>query len=142
VSRPHRHAWVGGHIIIAKDIIVTDSEPQDVEETAQPSKPKRRRTPIPINEHGFRVGNDSARIVDILIAGGVDRQDVTDRIVDAIGTKTRNGGSKNIPSLVSGLLARLEERGYYIESSWRLVPPSESHGNRKAVKNDLTHDVE
>ena len=76
-----------------------------------------------MNAHGFRNGSDSATIVDILVAGGLDRQDINDKVAAAIGTETRTGRTKNIPSLISGLLARLEERGYTVESSWRVVPP-------------------
>ncbi len=83
-----------------------------------------KRQTIPLTEHGFRVGSDSAIIVDILVAGGLDRQDINEKVAASINPNTRNGRPKNIPSLISGLLARLEERGYYIESSWRVVPPA------------------
>jgi hypothetical protein len=77
-----------------------------------------------MNPHGFRNNSDSAKIVEIMIAGGLDRQDINEKVADAITTETRNGHRKNIPSLVSGLLARLEKRGYVIESSWKLIPPT------------------
>ena len=77
-----------------------------------------------MNEHGFRNNSDSAKIVDIMVAGGLDRQDINEKVASAITTETRNGQRKNIPSLVSGLLARLEERGYVVESSWKLIPPT------------------
>lgn len=95
--------------------------------------PKPRKTKKPsatptFNEHGFRIGSDSQIIVDIMLKGALDRQDVNDKVAEAIELKTRNGNKKNIPSLVSGLLGRLEERGYYIESYWRLVGPEENEG--------------
>ena len=85
-------------------------------------KPKYQ--PLGLTTHGFRVGSDSAIIVDILVAGGLDRQDINDRVAETINIQTRSGRQKNIPSLISGLLSRLEDRGYMIESNWRVVPPS------------------
>lgn len=90
---------------------------------AKPSKKRKPNKEPAFNEHGFRIGSDSAVIVDIMLAGALDRQDVNDKVAEAIELKTRNGNMKNIPSLVSGLLGRLEEKGYYIESSWKLVAP-------------------
>lgn len=77
------------------------------------------------NIHGYRVGTDSAIIVDELIKGGKGRTEVTERIAKKLpSTETRGGQSKNIPSLISGLLARLEEGGYKVEQSWVVVPPA------------------
>lgn len=95
----------------------------DVLVADMPKTQQTRRKRIPLTRHGFRVGSDSAIIVNILVQGGLDRQDINDKVANAIDLRTRNGKTKNIPSLISGLLARLEERGYYIESSWRVVPP-------------------
>lgn len=78
---------------------------------------------IPLNEHGYRKNSDSARIVEIMVKGGLDRQDINEKIVDAINPLTRSGNYKNIPSLVSGLLTKCEEKGYRIEAKWRLIPP-------------------
>lgn len=109
---------------------VTDVRPKGTtaddagSDTPVPEPTARSRNTIPLTEHGFREGTDSAIIVDILVAGGLDRQDINEKVAAAINVKTRNGRMKNIPSLISGLLARLEERGYYIESSWRVVPPA------------------
>jgi len=111
---------VGGAAVIdtAPTVVVAETAYTNV-----PTKP--RREPRGMNAHGFRNGSDSAKIVDILVAGGLDRQDINDKVAAAIGTETRTGRTKNIPSLISGLLARLEERGYTVESSWRVVPPKQ-----------------
>lgn len=93
---------------------------------AKPSKTRKASKEPAFNEHGFRIGSDSAIIVDIMLDGALDRQDVNDKVAEAIELKTRNGNMKNIPSLVSGLLGRLEDKGYYIESSWKLVPPEKT----------------
>lgn len=103
------------------DIAVTeDSAPASDSESG-----KGKRKTKGMTAHGFRVGSDSAIIVDILVQGGMDRQDINDKVAAAIEPLTRSGRPKNIPSLISGLLARLEERGYKIESSWRLIPPAQ-----------------
>lgn len=101
-----------------------DAAVTEVEEVA-PAKTTNKRQPRGMTSHGFRNGSDSAIIVDLLVAGGLDRQDINDKVAELINPQTKSGRQKNIPSLISGLLARLEERGYRIESSWRLVPPSE-----------------
>lgn len=103
--------------------MTTTAPPQASEPEA---KPKPRRQKIPLTEHGFRVGTDSAIIVDILVKGGLDRLDINERVAAAIKPTTSSGRKKNIPSLISGVLARLEARGYYIESQWRVVPPTEA----------------
>lgn len=103
--------------------------PDPIGEAPSPAKRSKARG---MTVHGFRVGSDSAKIVDILVAGGLDRQDINEKVAEAIGTETKSGRTKNIPSLISGLLARLEERGYHIESSWRVVPPVPSKRSRKA----------
>ena len=100
----------------------TNPEPQA--QSVVPVQPRKgKRAPRGNNPHGFRNGSDSAIIVDLLVKGGLDRQDINDKVAAAIKTETRSGLQKNIPSLISGLLARLDERGYRIESHWRLIPP-------------------
>jgi hypothetical protein len=95
--------------------------PDTIQVEPLPSKTSSKRNGM--NEHGFRNNSDSAKIVDIMVAGGLDRQDINEKVASAITTETRNGQRKNIPSLVSGLLARLEQKGYVVESSWKLIPP-------------------
>lgn len=104
------------------DAVLLDDSPSD---DSDPADTGSRRKKKGMTQHGFRVGSDSAIIVDLLVAGGVDRQDINEKVAEAINPMTRSGRQKNIPSLISGLLARLEQRGYHIESSWRLVPPAD-----------------
>ena len=89
---------------------------------------KKRKPATPINyvgvdEHGFREGSDSSIIVGIMLNGGLDRQDINEQVTRAISIETKSGRIKNIPSLISGLLIRLQKRGYTVEASWQLVPP-------------------
>lgn len=84
------------------------------------------------DEHGFRVGTDSSIIAAELLEGGYDRDDINDRVAELLPeTTTRSGNDKQVPSLVSGILKRLQERGYTVESSWQLVPPT----SKKASSN-------
>lgn len=80
-----------------------------------------------LNELGFMDGSDSATIARCLVEGGADRQDVNNRIIEAIDASTgitnRNGQEKYIPSMVSGILGRMLKTGKYeIQASWQLVP--------------------
>lgn len=84
---------------------------------------KKLRKEGDIDIHGFRTLSDSSKIVEIMVKGGLDRQDINEKIADTISVTTKSGRDKNIPSLVSGLLTRLQDKGYQIEASWRLVPP-------------------
>ena len=100
--------------------------------------PKERRT---VNRdftpHGFVRGTDSAIIADLLVAGGESRLAVNEAVQQAVeaanGGSTRGGVEKNWPSLVSNVIRRLvAEKGYEIESSYRLVPPPEIAQELKA----------
>jgi hypothetical protein len=100
------------------------SEPTVVE-----PKPSKRKRPIKgLDAHGFRENSDSALIVSIMLAGGVDRQEINEKVRAALSQEpyslyTRGGKEKNIPSLISGLLSRLAEQGYVERSEWKLVAP-------------------
>jgi hypothetical protein len=83
--------------------------------------------------HGFVVGSDSSKIVAELLAGGSGRGEVSARIESILNGSTRYGNDKNVSSLISGLLTRLKERGYTVEQTWRLVPPTAS-APQKAAK--------
>jgi hypothetical protein len=76
------------------------------------------------DEHGFVNGTDSSILVEELIAGGVDRGEIAARALERMEPTTRSGQPKNLSSLTTNLLAKLSEKGYTVESSWRLVPPA------------------
>lgn len=77
-----------------------------------------------LDDNGFVVGTDSAKIAEILLEGGVDRNDINAKAEKAIGGVTRNDTDKNVPALVSGVLNRLLRAGYSVESSWQLTAPA------------------
>lgn len=106
--------------IAANNGIVTDDPEERRRLALQAVQARAMRT---MNRHGFRSWSDSAKIVDVLLEGGLDRQDINEKVAKVIGPYTRSGCEKNIPSRISGLLAQLMERGYTIESSWRVVEP-------------------
>lgn len=85
-----------------------------------------------VNEHGFRVGSDLAHIVDAMVEGGADRREVVANARASINSLTSSGSEKNISSAITTLLPKLEERGYVVESFWRLVPPSKPSKVKKS----------
>lgn len=91
--------------------------------------------PRVLNEHGFVVGSDSEKIVNILLEGGADRSDINAKVTKAIGKrKTRNGNDQNVSSLIANVLKRLRDKGYKIESTWILVPPTDEEKAKAARK--------
>ncbi len=96
--------------------------------------PVVERNPREFDEHGFVIGSDSSRIVAMLLEGGDGRGELTERISSEIDLTTRNGQTKNVSSLISGLLARLGEKGYTVEQSWRLVAPDPEVAAKAARK--------
>jgi hypothetical protein len=100
------------------------------------ASPKREHYGPQTNEHGLVPGSDTATMLDIMLEGGTDRNDINSQVEKAIkkstGLQTRAGNDKNIPTMVSSLLSRMQEKGYTIESSWVLVPPAE--GSKKGKK--------
>jgi hypothetical protein len=96
-------------------------------------KPTSQRTkgkggqylPRDLNEHGFVKGSDSEKIVEVLLEGGADRAEINAKVLKALGKrKTRNGNEPNTSSLIANILRRLKDKGYHIESTWQLVPPT------------------
>lgn len=72
---------------------------------------------------GFAVGTDSQFIAEVLLEGAESRQAVIDYLRDELDGETRNGTEKPVANLVSGVVNKMLERGFTIESSYRLVPP-------------------
>jgi hypothetical protein len=109
--------------------------------TAPAKKPSSARNkngqslPRDLNEHGFVKGSDSEKIVEVLLEGGADRADINAKVLKALGKrKTRNGNAPNTSSLIANILRRLKDKGYTIESTWVLTPPSEEAAKKAARK--------
>lgn len=75
--------------------------------------------------HGYRVGSDSAVFADAFVKGGKDRNHVNEIAAKGVSATTRSGAVKNVASLMSAIFTQLtEEKGYKVESTFRLVPPA------------------
>ncbi len=74
---------------------------------------------------GYSLGSDSHTIASILLEGGESREEVTRIVAESISAETRNGTPKPVTNLVSGVLRNLENKGFTVEQSWILVPPTQ-----------------
>lgn len=95
--------------------------------TAAPVSKARGGQNLPrvMNEHGFVVGSESEKIVNVLLEGGAGRQEVNQKVLKALGNKqTANGQAPNVSSLIANILKRLKEKGYTVEAKWQLHPPT------------------
>lgn len=87
------------------------------------SKPAPRQK----DQFGFMEGTDSSIAAHALAEGGSDRVAIYDIIREKIesntdgGLQTRNGTEKNIPNLVATVLKQMRNRGWIVESTWRVV---------------------
>jgi hypothetical protein len=92
-----------------------------VEKAAVANAPRQK------DEFGFMEGTDSSIAAHALVEGGFDRVSIYNTIRDRIehnstnGLTTRNGTDKNIPNLVATVVKQMRNRGYVVESSWRMV---------------------
>lgn len=73
---------------------------------------------------GFVVGTDQDTIALALIEGGESRADVVEGLRNTLDLETRNGTEKQITNMVSGVLNKMLERGFTVESSFAVVPPT------------------
>jgi len=76
------------------------------------------------DETGFAEGSDQDLIATELLAGGESRQEIAERLEGILDPVTRNGTEKQIVNMVSGVLGKLQARGYTVESSFLVVPPT------------------
>lgn len=89
------------------------------------------QTPQPRDEHGYRQGSNSSKAIQEMLQGGSTRQEVADRIVEACGGVTRNGTPINGSGMMTNLIKELEDQGYTVETTWRLVRPKR---RRKVIR--------
>lgn len=87
-----------------------------------------------INEEtGFVVGTDQDTIALALLEGGESRADIAERLEKMIDTETRNGTEKQITNMISGVLNKMLARGFTVESSFVVLPPTPA-SKRKAAR--------
>jgi len=77
---------------------------------------------------GFVIGTDQHLIAQELMEGGETRAKIIERIRDEeiVEPETRSGNEKAIPNVVANVVTKMLDRGFTVEASWRLVPPSGS----------------
>lgn len=92
--------------------------------TAKPAA--KRQAPVrEINEEtGFVVGTDQDKIATALLAGGESRAAVVASLEKKIDTTTRNGTPKQLTNMVSGVLNKMLAKGYVVESTFAVTPPT------------------
>lgn len=84
-------------------------------------------TPRQKDQFGFMEGTDSSIAAHALAEGGTDRSAIYDFIRSEIesntdaGLQTRNGTEKNIPNLVATVVKQMRNRGWIVESTWKMV---------------------
>lgn len=85
--------------------------------------------PREFDVHGFLVGSDSQIIANALTEGGETKtqiiREAAEKIEKENGLVTRNGTEKAISSLASSVLRTLQDKGYTVEASYKVVPPAE-----------------
>lgn len=78
----------------------------------------------PIGVHGFREGTDLDIIATALVEGGADKKEIAEALSEQMSPTTRTGSEKNIPQRMSYTIGELLNRGYTVESHWKMVPPA------------------
>jgi hypothetical protein len=91
-------------------------------------KPASKKSNLPVremnDETGFVAGTDQDVIATALMNGGESRAHIAEIVADQIDSETRNGTEKQIPNMVSGVLQKMLDRGYTVESSFAVLPPT------------------
>jgi len=86
------------------------------------SKPKSERQVDPVT--GFGVGTDSDIMIKEAMRGGNTRPEVVERIKERLPKETASGSEKPVSNVFASVLKKKLDQGYYIESSWKLCPPT------------------
>jgi hypothetical protein len=73
---------------------------------------------------GFAEGSDQDVIATALLEGGESRSAIVENVESQVDLETRNGTDKQITNMVSGVLAKMKDRGFIVESSFVLLPPT------------------
>lgn len=119
---------------VRRKVVKTKTSTKPVEKPTGKSRTARTKAetitapaPRQKDQFGFMEGTDSSIAAHALAEGGADRVTIYDKIRDQIesnsesGLQTRNGTEKNIPNLVATVLKQMRDRGWVVESTWRVV---------------------
>jgi len=80
---------------------------------------------------GFRYDTDANTIAEELMKGGKDRPDIVYRLRKILPRTTETGKPKQVGVMVSQIARRMIEKGYEVESWYRIRHPEEKR-NQKA----------
>jgi len=72
---------------------------------------------------GIQINTEAFLIMLELLRGGRDRQEVNNRVRDLLPPTTSSGTVKPVPNLVSGVMKKLEAKGFTIKGDWKMVKP-------------------
>lgn len=101
--------------------------PASKKKTTNVKKPASNRGGLnrELNEDtGFVVGTDQDAIANALLEGGESRAAIVERLESELDSETRNGTPKQITNMVSGVLNKMLDRGFIVESNFQLLPPT------------------
>lgn len=70
---------------------------------------------------GVGVGSERFLVAVELLKGGVDRQDVNQRLAEMLPSMTRNGTKKSVSNTVSIVLKGLVEAGFEVKGTWKVA---------------------
>ena len=101
--------------------------PASKKKTTNVKKPASNRGGLnrELNEDtGFVVGTDQDAIALALLEGGESRAAIVERLESELDAETRNGTPKQITNMVSGVLNKMLDRGFIVESNFQLLPPT------------------
>jgi hypothetical protein len=76
------------------------------------------------NEYGYRVDSDVAIVLEEMMTGGEDKHAIAERLAKRFeGQTTKSGRPKPVSTVMNQVQSQMVQRGFTVESTWRLVPP-------------------
>ncbi len=78
---------------------------------------------------GFIPDTDQDIITRELMEGGESRADIVERVTELLEPYTRNGKPKQVVNLVGNVIMKLKDRGWHIESHFKMIPPKDQDWN-------------
>lgn len=73
---------------------------------------------------GIQINTEAFIIMLEILRGGRDRQEINDRVREILPAFTGQGTPKPVPNLVSGVIKKLEAKGFTIKGDWKMVKPA------------------
>lgn len=98
------------------------STPAKAVKKAAAKTTKTKRTSAPTMSINFQPGTDMEVAFREVLKGGTSRTDVSQRLAEIWkDTKTRNGNSKPVSTIMNHVVRRAKANGYVIKQTWQLV---------------------